>query len=1324
MLAHFLQSFCRARTILSKVEVCRRPIVGHCPSRLIELCVVAVALIFIATPYANANTAPTQTVLPHLPKQRLRFDHLSLDQGLASPIVWDVLQDHEGFMWFATFDGLQRYDGYRLKTYLPYADDPHSLSGNQLRVLYEDHHDVLWIGTWNNGLNWYNHQTDQFTRYQHDPANPSSLGGNAVRAILEDHAGNLWIGTEGGLSRFDPSTQHFVHYQHDPTNPQSLAHNDVYALYEDQAHVLWVGTFGGGLDRFDPATGHFTHYHHNPGDPFSLSTDNIYTAITEDQAGNLWIGTWEGGLERLDRSTGRFTHFRHDPTDPASLSYDTVASIYLDTTGELWIGTWGGGLNRFEPSSGSFLHEQFDPLDPTSLSSERVVAFAEDRSGMLWMGTEGGGISQLDRYKQQFTFYHPHPTDSTSMDGNEVYAIAEDHEGDWWIGTSDGGLNRLDRSTGQFVHYRHDPDNPTSLSRDAVLTIYEDRDSTLWIGTLNGGLNQFDRHSGEFIHYQHSETDSNSLSSNQVNTIYEDRAGSLWIGTANGLNRLDRQTGRFTRYQHNPDDSTSLSAFAVRTILEDHAGHLWIGTRGGGLNRFNRQTGTFVHYQHNEIDSHSLSSNSVLAIHEDQAGSLWVGTEDGGLNQFNPITQQVVALYRKQDGLPSDSITSILEDGLGNLWLGTSHGLARFTPATHDVRAYDVNDGLPITVFELGAAQRSRDGELIFGGINGFVTFDPVRIKDDPSVPPIALTDFQLANKPVSIGADSPLSLAINDLAALTLSYEDRVVSIEFAALSYHTSTRNRYRYRLEGFDKEWTEVDSSRRFVTYTNLDPGSYVFHVVGSNSDGVWNDVGRSLHIRITPPWWQTSWFRSLGALMIIIAGVGGYRWRVYTLATHNHQLAAQVAERTRTLAQRTDELANTNEQLQHEIAERIQAEQALQQANRTLEQRVSELSALNQIAEILAMWTNLHPMLEMVGTMMARLFDASAISIWRLNPTGETLTRLSSVGQGAAVSGCSALDLQDDVLAQRVLLQAQATVVTQRTSALLLMPPGNSSDDGADNCLMVLPLQAGTRQIGLVAIRAAQAHSVYTPADVALAQTIVGALANAIENARLSEAARFAAVEEERKRLARELHDSISQELFAASITADVLPQLWELDPMDGQQALGDIQRLTRSALAEMRTLLVELRPAALTRAPLHELLDYLITAASARSNATVVARLESAPALPEDVQVALYRIVQEAFNNIIKHAYARHVNVTLQAEPTVSAESDSWHGELLLRVVDDGRGFDPAHTKPGRLGLESMQERARMIGAALHLSSQPGQGTELTIIWSNVRATKE
>ncbi|HEU4322960.1 MAG TPA: two-component regulator propeller domain-containing protein [Roseiflexaceae bacterium] len=1288
---------------------------------LLALYIAAIAWSCIGTPQAFAqggSGAAGHTALPQLPKRPLRFDRLTPGQGLASPIVWDVLQDHRGFVWFATFDGLQRYDGYNLTTYLSRLDDSRSLSGNQLRVLFEDRSQVLWVGTWNNGLNRYDRQTDRFTRYRHDPADPASLSGNAIRAIVEDRAGNLWIATNGGLSRFDRATQRFVRFQHDPADPHSLGYNDIFSLYEDWAGALWIGTYGGGLDRFDPASGRFAHYRHNPADPASLSTDRVYTAITEDQAGGLWIGTWDGGLERLDRATGRFTHYRHDPADPASLAYNTVAALHVDAAGVLWAGTWGGGLDRFDPASGGFLHERSDPLDPSSLSDQRVVAITEDRSGMLWLGTEGGGVSLLDRYKQQFAHYRERPGDAASLAGSQVFGIAEDQTGDWWISTFGGGLNRLDRQSGQFAHYRHDPDDPASLSHDAVASVFVDRTGTLWAGTLQG-LNRLDRETGRFVRYRHNDADPQSLSHDQVNTIYEDRAGALWLGTLDGLNRLDRRTGRFTRYRHDPNDPTSLSAFPIRTIIEDRRGNLWIGTRGGGLNRFDRQTGTFVRYQQKRADPRSLSSNAVLAIYEDQAGTLWLGTEDGGLNRFDPATGQVIASYRREDGLPSDSITSILADQQGKLWLGTSHGLARFDPATRQIRAYDESDGLPISLFQFGAAHRSRSGELIVGGINGFVAFDPSQLKEDAAAPPIALTDFQLANKPVPIGPDSPLVQAIDDQPVLTLSHEDRVISIEFAALSFRAPARNRYRYLLEGFDREWTVVDGTRRFVTYTNLHPGSYLFRVYGSNSHGVWNHAGRSLRIVITPPWWQTLWFRALAVLLLLGTGIGAYQWRVHALAARNRLLAAQVAERTGALAQRTDELAIANSQLQHQIAERTQAEEALQQVNHTLEQHVTELSALNQIVQALTMWTNLDPMLDMVGTMMTRLFDAATITIWQLHPAQAVLTRLSCAGQGTAASGRITLALRDEPLARRVLAEAQAVILTQRAPASLLGLPGAGAKPHP--CLMVLPLQAGSAPIGLVAIRAAQPGTVYTPADVALAQTIAGTLANAIENARLSEAARATAVEEERKRLARELHDSISQELFAASITADVLPQLWELDPHDGQQALGDIKRLTHSALAEMRTLLVELRPSALARAPLNELLEYLVTAASAKSSAAIAARLDPAPPLPEEVQIALYRIAQEALNNTIKHAQAGRVDVVLQIAPPVAAGSE-WHGELRLRVADDGRGFEPAHARRGRLGMESMHERAAMIGAALCLSSRPGEGTEVTVVWDS--ATEE
>ncbi|MCP4339342.1 MAG: histidine kinase, partial [Desulfobulbaceae bacterium] len=399
---------------------------------------------------------------------------------------------------------------------------------------------------------------------------------------------------------------------------------------------------------------------------------------------------------------------------------------------------------------------------------------------------------------------------------------------------------KFERQTAQFTQYQHDPDDPNSLGNNSVWAIYEDRMGLLWLGGFGAGLHKFERDAETFTQYSHDSTQPHSLSSNNVFSLQEDRTGRLWIGTwGGGLNTFERETGQFTRYQHDPADSGTLSHNQVTKIYEDGAGIFWIGTVGG-LNRFEPETGRFTRYQHDPANPESLGHNSVYSIYEDSGGRLWIGMMGGGLDKFDREHERFIH-YTVKDGLPSNTVFGILEDDDtegGNLWLSTTWGLSRFNPQTETFRNYDVSDGLQGNSFlTINAYYKSQSGELFFGGSNGFNAFYPDQIRDNPHIPSVFITDFQLANTPVLIGGDSVLQQSILDTEHLTLSYLDRVLSFEFAALNYRASEKNRYRYTMEGFEEDWTEVDSTRRFATYTNLVPGEYVFRVIGSNNDGLW-------------------------------------------------------------------------------------------------------------------------------------------------------------------------------------------------------------------------------------------------------------------------------------------------------------------------------------------------------------------------------------------------------------------------------------------------------------------------------------------------------
>ncbi len=466
-----------------------------------------------------------------------------------------------------------------------------------------------------------------------------------------------------------------------------------------------------------------------------------------------------------------------------------------------------------------------------------------------------------------------------------------------WVGTEGGGLYRFDRHTEEFTNYRNDPADPNSLSNDNVKAIYEDQNGLVWV-TTSSGLSRFDPETESFSHFVYDAADPHSLSQGDLRGLTGDRRGTLWIGIQDGgVNAFDPETEQFTRYQHDPADPQSLSSNQLMNIFEDRAGELWIATFGG-LNKFNRETETFTRYLHDETDPRSLAHNDVITVHEDQTGTLWIGTL-GGLEKFDRQNDQFTH-YTIADGLPSNTIQGIQEDEQGRLWLSTTNGLSKFDPRTESFRNYDLSDGLQSNSFILApASSKSLDGEMYFGGPNGFNAFYPDRILDNTHPPNVIITDFQLANKPVPIGDDSVLQKSILDTDALVLSYLDRVFSFEFAVLNYQASEQNRYKYIMEGFENEWNEVDSTRRFVTYTNLDPGDYVFRVTASNNDEVWNEEGASIKITITPPWWETTWFQVLLIVLGVSLIAGGFMWQRGSAKRREHQLELQVAQRTQEL-----------------------------------------------------------------------------------------------------------------------------------------------------------------------------------------------------------------------------------------------------------------------------------------------------------------------------------------------------------------------------------------------------------------------------------------
>ena len=795
-----------------------------------------------------------------------RFEHLTLEDGLSQNSVFCMIQDLHGFLWFGTEDGLNRYDGYSFTVFRHQSSDSLSLSDNFITALYEDDTGLIWIGT-ENGLNRFDPITETFKNWQKIEKLPPGhgLSDNKITEIFEDRFGKIWIGTyRGGLNCYDRQSDKFRHWQHDPENSHSLSLNYITAIYEDEQGNLWIGTYN-GLNLMNRETGQFRKWFPETDNPNSLSHQTIWSIgeIKGESKSTLWIGSQQG-MNRFNPTDSTFTPFLPYPENPEDWR-NSISSFSQQNHQTTWIGTYGGlYITKFEKDEPHFKQFLFHrENEPASLSSNWVTAIRQDRSGVWWVATENGGLNKYSNLNNRFGFLTNRDTsDKPALSHKNVMPIFETNNGDLWIGT-ERGLNRWDRKNGKIQQWFHQPDNPYSLSANNITTIVPASPNSLWIGTSGGGLNLLDIRSGTFRRWLRDPGNPQGISHNYIMCMNVDQTGLLWIGMwGAGLNRLDPKTGLFEHWRNNPNDPTSLSHDDVWCILEDRYQFLWVGTKGGGLNRYEREIGQFVHYTYNSEDSTSISSDVVFSILESQDGFLWIGTKNG-LNKFDRKTGTFLR-YAESDGLPNNVVYGILEDDQGFLWLSTNKGISRFNPISETFDNYDILDGLPSNEFSSGSDFKNKQGELFFGGINGFIFFHPDSIHKNLYIPPIHLTGFQILNQPIVVDSGGILSQSLIFQPEITLSYHQNVFSFEFAALDYSTPEKNQYAYMMEGFDQGWIQA-GNRRFASYTNLPPGSYTFQVKGTNSDGLWNENGTAIQIIITPPWWRTNWAYGLYIIM---------------------------------------------------------------------------------------------------------------------------------------------------------------------------------------------------------------------------------------------------------------------------------------------------------------------------------------------------------------------------------------------------------------------------------------------------------------------------
>jgi len=813
-------------------------------------------------------------LVPAAPAQEQRFGRLTRADGLVNSSVSSIVQDSRGFLWFGTKGGLTRYDGY---SFVAYQNDPFnadSLSHNLVQTLYLDDGDVLWVGTYR-GLNRFDTRTRRFVRYVHDENDPGSLSNNVVTAIQRTRDGRLWVGTLDGLNVLDEATGTFRRYRDEEAAGASLRNDTVRALLEAKDGTLWLGTYG-GLARYDPERDAFTFFRHDPENPRSIPSDFILD-LAEDAYGYLWLACWNGGLTRfnqVDQSAKTWSF-------PDNRLYALETSI----PGVVYAGSWGSGLYELDSYLDRTTIHRSEADSPFALTHDLIYSLFVDQSGLLWVGTQGGGLNKLDRNRDSLVLHRHKPQDPSSLAPGMVTAVLEDRQGRVWVGTASGGLSRLDPGASGFIRYAHDRTDANSLSNNTVNAVAEDPAGMIWIAT-NEGLNRLDPRTGTFTRYTGGEGQQGPLADLTVYALTIDRQGRHWYGYfRKGLERYDPATGERKRYQYDPGDPGSLSDNLVNFINIDAQDRVWVGTNGG-LNRLVSETDSFVRYRHQVGNPASLPSDGLRCMLQDSRGRLWFGTASGGLSRLDPAEGTFAHLF-KRDGLSDDTVSSLQEDPQGRLWIGTNYGLNRYDPETGVFRQLELMDGLQGYEFS-GAGFRNKRGELYFGGTDGLNKVANADLRTNSHVPPVRITSIKVFDRELELGVDAA------DVRQLRLTHGENFVSIEYAALDFVNPGANRYRYMLEGFDKNWIEA-GGRRYASYTNLPGGRYEFRVTASNNNDIWNEEGVRLALLITPPFWITpAAFILYGVLTIALMALVA-RW-----GANKQQLKlsrAELAERVR-------------------------------------------------------------------------------------------------------------------------------------------------------------------------------------------------------------------------------------------------------------------------------------------------------------------------------------------------------------------------------------------------------------------------------------------
>ena len=791
--------------------------------------------------------------------QRIAFENLTVDNGLSQNSVLAIVQDGRGFMWYGTQHGLNKYNTRSFKIYKNDPADKSSLSSDYIICLLLDSHKTLWIGT-RNGLNKYNPETDNFDRISLGSSSPGK-GNQIITSVYEDRQQNIWVWASNGLHMLSAKTSGGFNPIAIPDSVAGLYGTNVHhTLYQDHEGIYWIGS-SAGLTKMQRRGSQYQYqmYKHVEGKPNSLS-DNYVTSIAEDLKHNLWIGTLHGGVNFYDKSTNTCIRFLSNSGVNGPVN-NNIRILQPSSSGKIWIGTQGG-LSILDPFTRQFSSYKHDPEDKNSLSQNSIYSVFVDNNNTVWIGTYWGGINVVSSHNTTFlafqtTRYH------SNINNNVVSAVQEDNKHNLWVGTEGGGLNYFDRKADVVTTYKNKVSDPSSLGSDLIKVIYIDKSGNVWTGTHGGGLNLFNPGTHNFRRYLYKENDPVTLGS-EVLAILEDSRSNFWVATQNGL-LVFKRNNTVLQVADNPVIN-KIGKQSIKTLLEDKEKNIWIATINGLY---------LLDHEHADLKLFTtrdgLKSNDINCIYQDTQGRIWVGSYYGGLARYNSGQQRFIA-YSEKEGLANNNVQSILEDANHNLWMGTGNGLSKFNIASQTFKNYNKSDGLGGNTFNINSCFKTFDGEMLFGGYNGLSSFFPSKIEDNNIAPPVIITALKLFNQPVGINqSDGLLKKDISLTPKITFTHAQNVFTVDFAVLNYIKSEKNKYAYKLEGFDNDWVHTDIPS--APYTNLSPGGYTFLAKGANNDGVWGQAA-VLHIQVLPPFWETIWAWCLyilfiGSLVFLIA-----------------------------------------------------------------------------------------------------------------------------------------------------------------------------------------------------------------------------------------------------------------------------------------------------------------------------------------------------------------------------------------------------------------------------------------------------------------------